>query len=88
MRSAIPSFGDGLLNLFDSAKLPPTQVFVELLINELSQLGEDIFLMVDDYGVITNDAVHEFIIELMRHPHPNFHFMLSTRYDPPLPLNE
>ena len=88
LRSAIPSFGDGLLDLLDSTSLPPTRTFVEMLFAELSQLDEGIFLMIDDYGVITNDAVHAFISELMRHPHPNLHLVLITRYAPPLPLNE
>ena len=88
LRSAIPLFGDGLLDLLDSTSLPPTRTFVEMLFAELNRLDEDIVLMIDDYGVITNDAVHAFISELMRHPHPNLHLVLSTRYAPPLPLNE
>ena len=88
LRSAIPSFGDGLLDLLDSTSLPPTRTFVEMLFTELSRLDEGMFLMIDDYGVITNDAVHAFISKLMRHPHPNLHLVLITRYAPPLPLNE
>ncbi len=88
LRSAIPAFGDDLSDLLVSASLPPVQTFVEMLFAELSRLDEDIILMIDDYGVITDDAVHEFIIELMRHPHPSLHLVMSTRHDPPLPLNE
>ena len=40
LRSAIPSFGDGFLDLLDSARLPPTRTFVEMLSAELSQLDE------------------------------------------------
>ena len=88
LRSAIPSFGDGLLDLLDSAQLPPRQYFIEMLFAELGPLQDDVFIMIDDYGVITNDAVHELIIELMRRPLPNLHLVMATRYDPPLPLND
>ena len=88
LRSAIPSFGDGLLDLLDSAQLPPPQLFIEMLFAELGRLQDNVFLMIDDYGAITNDVVHEFIIELMRRPPPNLHLVLGTRYDPPLPLND
>ena len=88
LRSAIPSFDDSLMALLSGANLPPTAVFVEMLFDELGRLENDILLMIDDYGVIANDDIHELITELMRHPHPRLHLILGTRYDPPLPLNE
>ena len=88
LRGEIPSFGEELVAMLDGASLPPTPVLVEVLFNELSQLESDIFLVIDDYDVITNNAVHEFITELMRHPHPRLHLVLGMRHEPPLPINE
>ena len=88
LRDAIPSFGEPLLDMLDGARFPPTRVFIEMLFAEFDQIKEDIVLVLDDYQSITNDVVHEFIIELMRHPHPLLHLVLTTRHDPPLPLNE
>ena len=88
LRSAIPSFGDDLVGLLDSASLPPTHALIEMLFAELSRMDEDIVLIADDYSAITNDAVHAFIIALMRYPHAKLHLVLSTRHDPPLPLSE
>ena len=88
LNSAIPSFDDELMTVLSGARLPPTPVFVEMLFDELSRLKNDVFLMLDDYGVIANDEIHELINELMRHPHPKLHLILGTRYNPPLPLNE
>ena len=88
LQSVIPSFGQGLTEAIAGGRLPPTPVFVEILFRELGQIENDIVLMIDDYGVITNDDVHQLITELMKHPYPKFHLVLGTRYDPPLPLNE
>jgi len=88
LNSAIPSFGNELQVLLDGGRLPPTQTFVGMLFEELSLSEDDIVLMIDDYGVITNDSVHGLIAELMNHPHPKLHLVLGTRHDPPLPLNE
>ena len=88
LHSANPSFDDGLMTALRGPSLPPTPVFVEMLFEELGRLENDVILMIDDYGVITNQDIHELINELMRHPHPSLHLILGTRYDPPLPLNE
>lgn len=88
LHSAIPSFDDELMALLSGARLPPTPVFIEMLFDELGRLENDVFLMIDDYHVITNDDIHELINELMRHPHPRLHLILGTRYNPPLPLSE
>jgi LuxR family maltose regulon positive regulatory protein len=83
LQNVIPSFGQGLMEATAGARVPPTPVFVEIIFRELGQIENDIVLMIDDYGVITNDDVHQLIIELMQHPHPKLHLVLSTRYDPP-----
>jgi LuxR family maltose regulon positive regulatory protein len=88
LQSAVPSFGNELMDLVGGARLPPTAVFVERLFGELDRLENDIFLMLDDYGAIVNEDVHEFISELMHHPHPRLHLVMATRYDPPLALSE
>ena len=88
LQSAIPSFGDELTDLLEGTGVPPTPVFVQLLLDELDQLESDILVIIDDYGFINNDDIHEFITDLMRHPHPRLHLVLGTRYDPQLPLTE
>jgi LuxR family maltose regulon positive regulatory protein len=88
LNSVIPSIGNELIALSGGARLPPPPVFVDRLFDELSLLKDDIVLMIDDYGVVANDDVHEFIAELMNQPHPRLHLVLITRHDPPLPLHE
>ncbi|UCC53630.1 MAG: hypothetical protein JSV68_06575, partial [Anaerolineaceae bacterium] len=88
LNRVIPSFGNELMALVGGARLPPSPVFVDMLFDQLSLLKNDIVFMIDDYGVIDNDDVHGLIAGLMKHPHPRLHLVLSTRHDPPLPLNE
>jgi LuxR family maltose regulon positive regulatory protein len=73
----------GLLNLPD---LPAPQMIAAVLDNELIELTEEIALVLDDYHLVTNPSVHEFVAALLDLPPPGFHLILATRADPPLPL--
>jgi ATP/maltotriose-dependent transcriptional regulator MalT len=60
------------------------------LLNELlargSDEGDHVVLVLDDYHVITNEAIHAALRLLLEHRPPQLHLVLSTRADPPLPL--
>ena len=60
------------------------------LLNELlargSEEGDHVVLVLDDYHVITNEAIHAALRLLLEHRPPQLHLVLSTRADPPLPL--
>jgi LuxR family transcriptional regulator, maltose regulon positive regulatory protein len=58
-----------------------------LLINELSQLTEPLYLILDDVHVITNTAIHTLIGFILDHIPPKFHLFLLTRHDPDIPLH-
>ena len=57
-----------------------------MLINTLTELSIDIMLVLDDYHVITSEAIHRFVAFLLAHSPPHFHLVISSRTDPPLPL--
>ena len=62
------------------------QVVLPTLLNELASLDLRIVLILDDYHVVTNRAIHEemaFFIERMQ---ANLRLVIATRSDPPLPL--
>ena len=64
----------------------PLQVVLPSLLNELAVL-DDIVLILDDYHLMTNRAIHEelgFVIDRMP---PSLRLVLATRSDPPLPLS-
>jgi len=65
---------------------PPVAAIAHTLINELDQIEAPFILVLDDYHLIENGEIHDLISELLLHPPRNFHLVLGTRMDPPLPL--
>jgi LuxR family transcriptional regulator, maltose regulon positive regulatory protein len=47
---------------------------------------QEFILVLDDYQVIDEPAVHALVAELLRRPPWQLHLVISTRRDPPLPL--
>jgi LuxR family maltose regulon positive regulatory protein len=56
------------------------------LINDISQLADDLILVLDDYHVIEASGVHEGLSYLLEHQPPNLHIILITRVDPSISL--
>jgi len=56
------------------------------LINDISQLGRDLIVILDDYHVIEAEQVQTGLSYLLEYQPPNLHFVLITRVDPSLSL--
>jgi LuxR family transcriptional regulator, maltose regulon positive regulatory protein len=56
------------------------------LLNGLSAAGAPLFLVLDDYHLITNPTCHQTLGFLLDHLPVDVHLVLATRADPPLPL--
>ena len=54
--------------------------------NELERLPARMVLVLDDYYTIRDEAVHDFLSELMRHWPQRLHLVLISRSNPPWPL--
>jgi len=83
------ALGQDTLYLIDpvpGAKLPPVQSFLIPLLNQIATLPERIVLILDDYHVISTQAIHEGIQFVLDHQPGQLHLALSTRTDPPMPL--
>ena len=66
---------------------PPSETAIlTALVNDLNSLSIPFALVLDDYHLITAQAVHEIILFLLDHLPPSMHIVLLTRTDPPLPL--
>jgi len=74
---------EALLNI---PNLPPVTILAHSLINELDGIDGRFVLVLDDYHNIRAKEVHRLVGELLHHPSPAVHLVLSTRFDPPLPL--
>jgi LuxR family maltose regulon positive regulatory protein len=76
-----------LLHLLHPSSL---EVVLTSLLNDLqasrTRDQEHVVLVLDDYHVITNEAIHHALSLLLDHLPPQMHLVLSAREDPPLPL--
>jgi LuxR family transcriptional regulator, maltose regulon positive regulatory protein len=64
-----------------------TAQLATLFINQLlSTATSSTILVLDDYHVIENPAIHNFIAYLVDYLPDTFHIVLATRYDPALPF--
>ncbi len=56
------------------------------LADDLDKIEESFVLVLDDYHVINESAIHLFLSELLHYPPANLRMMIASRVDPPLPL--
>ncbi|RPJ37874.1 MAG: hypothetical protein EHM21_17655, partial [Chloroflexi bacterium] len=90
MQKADSELGERLLPVLSAAQAPgqhlPMAELAALLINEVSQSGKKLLLVLDDYHLIHSSELHAFIQVLVEHQPKGMHMVLITREDPPLPL--
>jgi LuxR family transcriptional regulator, maltose regulon positive regulatory protein len=56
------------------------------LINEIAELSHPVVLVLDDYQFVSAREAHESVAFFVEHLPENFHLVISSRSDPPLPL--
>lgn len=78
--------GEAILARLRSPQPPPIESVLTALVNEIATVPKDFALVLDDYHVIANEAVHDMITFLLDHLPPQVHLIISSRVDPPLPL--
>ncbi len=59
---------------------------VSTLINALARVEQPLVIVVDDYHLITNDAIHDGMERLVELCPPHVTVVVSTRFDPPFRL--
>jgi LuxR family maltose regulon positive regulatory protein len=79
--------GQNALRLLESPQPPPFDFILTALLNDLAAFGQEFALVLDDYHLIENPAIHEALAFLLDHLPPQAHLMITSRVDPPLPLS-
>jgi LuxR family maltose regulon positive regulatory protein len=64
----------------------PLEVLLPTLLNDLTVLEDQIVLLLDDYYLVTNPAIHDEVAFVIDHMPPSLRLVLATRSDPPFPL--
>jgi LuxR family maltose regulon positive regulatory protein len=80
------TIGSEAAQLLAGMQLVPPETVLTSLINDLDALTGEIVLVLDDYQLISSQAVHEEMAFLVENCPNTFHVMIVTRSDPPLPL--
>ncbi len=86
LQNANPIVGQTALSELQASSLPSAEEILTLLINDLGQLPGGIGLVLDDYHLISNPAVHMALAFLLDHAPLQFHLLIAGRSDPPLAL--
>jgi LuxR family transcriptional regulator, maltose regulon positive regulatory protein len=83
-----PGVGEQVSLLLCGPQAPPLDVVVAVVINEMNAMraGARIVLVLDDFHVITSQAVLDSVAALLHRLPPGLRLVLATRSDPPLPL--
>lgn len=87
IQTAFPEACSLTQKLITTPQPPPADYLAATLANELSEISEPFVLVLDDYHHIHSVTVHDAIGQLLRHMPPSLHLVISSRYDPPLPLS-
>ena len=86
LQHAHDGVGSPAIDLILETSLINPQAIVSSLINGLAEIDEDVCLFLEDFHAISDPAIHEAVALLLRHAPSNFHLVLATRTEPPLPL--
>jgi LuxR family maltose regulon positive regulatory protein len=81
-----PGIGDEALILLQAPQPPPLKTIVISLINDLETISAPFALVLDDYHVISAQAIHEAISYLLDHQPQQMRLIILTRADPPQSL--
>jgi LuxR family maltose regulon positive regulatory protein len=81
-----PHLGERALALLQSPQPPAIHAMLTALINEASELPEELSIVLDDYHAIHAPSIHEALGFLIDHLPANMHLIITARADPPLAL--
>ena len=78
--------GEAQIGLMLETSLVHPHTIVSMLINDLADVDNEVFLFLDDYHLVTDPAIRRAVSFLLRHAPSHLHLVLTTRLEPPLSL--
>jgi LuxR family maltose regulon positive regulatory protein len=81
-----PQLGQSVLPMLQGPQPPPVRSILTPLLNEVAALPESVVLVLDDYHLVTEGAIHDGVAFFLDHLPQQMHLGLATRADPPLPI--
>ena len=80
------SVGDDALAALESPQPAAIDAMLTLLINDIAGFDGELTLVLDDYHLITSDAIHQAMSQMIERLPANMQLIIATRVDPPFPL--
>ena len=79
--------GQAMQSLLGSPQLPPVEMLMTALINDIAATPTPFALVLDDYHVIGDASILKAMGFLLEHQPPQIHLVIATREDLPLSLS-
>jgi LuxR family maltose regulon positive regulatory protein len=86
LHAALEPAGQDALEELGTSKAPSQEEILTGLINKVAAIPRQLALVLDDYHLITAQAVHDAMVFLLDHLPENLCLVIASRSDPPLPL--
>ncbi len=86
VQATLPDGVEGPTDLLECGEPLPVEPILTGLVNNLDEVDDATVLVLDDYHVIDEVAVHDAVAFLLEHLPPRVTIAMTTRADPPLPL--
>lgn len=85
IQTAHAHLGENAQRLIRTPQPPSVPAILTPLLNALTVLSDQLVLVLDDYHLISTQAIREGITFFLDHQPHNMHLVIPTRADPPLP---
>ncbi len=86
IRKINETFGNTIVNVLNTPKLPGVEVISSYIIKELEKMKETFILVFDDYHIINNKYIHKLMQRLLDSNLRNILTIILTRQEPPFTL--
>ena len=86
IQTMFPNIGRETMTLLSQAERVPQRTLLSTLINDLNIIPERYVLILDDYHLIQNKKIHDFMSGFLTHAPDTTHLVLASRTDPRLPI--
>lgn len=83
MQTARPGLGEAVAAFLDAQTLPPIETLISMLLNEVVALKDELLVVLDDYHVIENAAIHDGMAFLIEQAPETLRIIIASRADPP-----
>ena len=86
LHHARPDVGAGAIELILENNLIDPPAVLSSLINDLTEVEEDVYFFLEDYHWLSASRIHQTVAYFLKHAPSHCHVVLTTRTEPPLQL--